>query len=72
MEKRDTHECLVSPLNSALARFLRMDAPLAHYDCTSASTGTFGCDSGYAITWYIADERGSVLAETGPSSLSLF
>ena len=49
-----------------------MDAPLAHYDCTSASTGTFGCDTVYAITGYIADERGSVLAETGPSSLSLF
>lgn len=49
-----------------------MKIVLAHYDCNSASTGTFGCDTGYAITWYIADERGSLPAETGQSPLTLF
>jgi len=28
------------------------------------STGTFGCDTGYAITWMIADERGSIFPLT--------
>ncbi len=44
-----------------------LDAPLVHYDCSSASGGTLNCSTGYDRRFLVADERGSAIAETDNS-----